>query len=255
MATIGLLHPGAMGAAVGAQLVSAGHDVLWASHGRSAASAQRAAAAGLVDAVEVGEVLRRSEVIVSVCPPDAALGVAQAVAGFTGPFVDANAVSPATAARIAEIVGAGTVDGGIIGPPPSRAGTTRLYLAGAHAQRVGELFAGTVIDVRVLADGGPTAASALKMAFAAWSKGSAALLLATVETADRLGVGEALATEWAISRPGIADKLQAAQADAAEKGWRWAGEMDEIAATFADVDLPTGFHRAAAEIYREPPAG
>ena len=55
MATIGVLHPGEMGAAVGAVLAGAGHETVWASGGRSEATARRAAGAGLVDAVTVAE--------------------------------------------------------------------------------------------------------------------------------------------------------------------------------------------------------
>jgi hypothetical protein len=36
---------------------------------------------------------------------------------------------------------------------------------------------------------------------------------------------------------------------AALKGWRWIGEMDEIAASMATAGLPTGFHEAAADVY------
>lgn len=38
MATVGLLHPGEMGAAVGGCLVTAGHTVLWDPAGRSRAT-------------------------------------------------------------------------------------------------------------------------------------------------------------------------------------------------------------------------
>ena len=63
MKRIGLLHPGAMGAAIGHALVSAGHEVLWDSRGRSAASAERAArftdaGAELFSRAEVDRVLR-----------------------------------------------------------------------------------------------------------------------------------------------------------------------------------------------------
>src|SRR5579871_4793600 len=104
-ATVGLLHPGEMGAAVGQCLVAAGHRVLWVPDGRGPASAARAAGAGLT-AVPGGlaELVREAEVIVSVCPPHAALDVARQVAGFGGVYVDANAVSPATAREIARIV-------------------------------------------------------------------------------------------------------------------------------------------------------
>ena len=118
--TIGLLHPGEMGAAVGKCLAGAGHQVLWVPEGRSAATRERAEAAGLTG-VALAEIVSRSDVIVSVCPPHAALDVARQVAGFGGLYLDANAISPATAREVAAIVeagGASYVDGGIIGTPP-----------------------------------------------------------------------------------------------------------------------------------------
>ncbi len=117
---LGLLHPGEMGAAVGQCLTGRGYTVLWASPGRSPATAERAAAAGLTDAGSVADLAARADVILSVCPPHAAREVAGSVAGFGGIFVDANAVSPETTREVAGIVGgAGAfVDGGIIGLPP-----------------------------------------------------------------------------------------------------------------------------------------
>src|SRR5579863_6451006 len=106
--TIGLLHPGEMGAAVGQRLAAAGHRVLWVPEGRSAASAARAAAAELSAASGgLAGLVQEADVIVSVVPPHAALGVARQVAGFGGVYADANAVSPATAREIAAIVEAG----------------------------------------------------------------------------------------------------------------------------------------------------
>ena len=70
---VGLLHPGEMGAVVGGLLRAAGHTVLWASEGRSAATRARAEAAGLEDAGSVADVARRAAVILSICPPHAAL--------------------------------------------------------------------------------------------------------------------------------------------------------------------------------------
>src|ERR1700679_1731987 len=114
---IGLLHPGEMGAAVGGCLVAAGHCVRWASTGRSPATAARAAAAGLTDAGSGTEVAGQSEVILSICPPHAAMDVARSVAGFQGVFVDANATSPETARTIETVIAGGSfVDGGIVGP-------------------------------------------------------------------------------------------------------------------------------------------
>jgi len=256
--TIGLLHPGEMGAAVGQCLAGAGHRVLWAPEGRSAATRERAAAAGLTGC-GMAEIVGRSDLIVSVCPPAAALDVARLVAGFRGLYLDANAISPATAGQVAAIVtagGAGYVDGGIIGTPPVAPGFIRLYLSGARAGEVRALFDGTAVAARVVerapADG-IGAASAVKMAYASWTKGSAALLLAARALARAEGVEPVLLNEWGISQPGLEARSAGAGEAAAAKGWRWVAEMEEIAAAMAAAGLPEGFHRAAAEIYRRAP--
>jgi len=251
-ATVGLLHPGQMGAAVGAVLRSRGDRVVWASEGRSAETRQRAEEAGLEDAGSVEELVRRSDVILSVCPPQAALEVAGAVAGFRGVFVDANAIAPGTAREVEAVIAAGggdCVDGGIVGAPPRAAGTTRLYLSGPEAESVARLFTGSVVDARVL-PGEVGTASALKMTYAAWTKGTAALLLAIGELARAEGVEPALHEEWRISLPDLPERSQRAARSAHAKGWRWVGEMEEIATTFAAAGLPDGFHRAAAEVFR-----
>ncbi len=250
--TIGVLHPGEMGAALGARLREAGHEVLWAGEGRSAATAERAAAADLRDAGSPARLAAASDIVLSVCPPHAALAVARDVAGRGGLFVDANAVSPATVAGIRAVVeGAGGrfVDGGIVGPPPERAGTTRLFLSGPEAEAVAAAFDGTAVETPVLGRD-PGRASALKMAYAAWTKGTAALLLAIRATARAEGVEDALLAEWARSQPDATGRSEAAADAAARKGWRWIAEMEEIAATFAAAGQPDGFHRAAAEVYR-----
>ncbi len=211
---IGLLHPGEMGAAVGRCLTGRGHTVLWASEGRGPASARRAEAAGLTDVGTAQAVAGRAEVILSVCPPHAAMDVAQAVPGFGGLYVDANAVSPGTAREIARIITAGGgryVDGGIIGLPPVTPGETRLYLSGPHARTISELFAGTALDARVIGET-PTAASAVKMAYAGWTKGSAALLLAVRALARAEGVEDTLLAEWALSQPSLPDRSLASGA-------------------------------------------
>ena len=242
LGTVGLLHPGEMGAAVGAVLRAQGTPVLWASEGRSAETRARAEAAGLEDVGSV-DAVARSDVVFSICPPHAALDVARS-AHFGGIYVDANAVSPATAAQVGQAVGQ-FVDGGIVGPPPRGPSTTRLYLSGAEAGRVAELLHGSALEPRVVPN-----ASAVKMAYAAWTKGTAAMLLAIRELARREGVEEALLEEWDLSQPALRDRHERALRSADAKGWRWVGEMEEIAASFEADGLPGGFHRAAAEVYR-----
>ncbi len=248
MTVVGLLHPGEMGAAVGGALVERGETVLWASSGRSAATAERARAAGLEDAGDVTEVCRRCEILLSICPPHAALDVAREASGFAGIYVDANAIAPDTSRAVAEFQPR-LVDGGIVGPPPNEAGTTRLYLSGGEAAEAAALFAGPKVDARVIsAEIG--AASALKAAYAGWTKGSAALLLTMRELAQAEGVEDALLEEWRLSIPELEGRLTGAERSARRKGWRWIGEMEEIAHSMSAHELPTGFHEAAAEVFR-----
>jgi len=238
---VGLLHPGEMGSAVGRVLQDNGHEVVWASEGRSDATRERARSfrdAGTVDALA-----REVELILSICPPHGAVGVARALRGFDGIYVDANAISPMRAQEVAALHPR-FVDGGIVGGPPEEPGTT-LYLSGDEAPAVAALLDGSVLETRVVND-----ASAVKMVYAAWSKGTAALLLAIRDVARQYGVQDELLVEWGESQPELLERLPAAERSAAAKGWRWAGEMDEIADTFGAAGAPRGFHEAAGEVYR-----
>src|SRR6185436_10337459 len=251
--TVGLLHPGEMGAVVGECLRAGGTRVVWGSTGRSAATRRRAKTAGLEDLDTLAAVVAASDVVLSVCPPGSAVDVARLVASerFQGLYVDANAVAPGTARRVGEIVaaaGADLVDGGIIGPPPRQAGSTRLYLSGPRAGAAAGFFNDTALEAIVL-PGGAGAASALKMAYAAWTKGSSALLIAVRALAIHAGVDDALRAEWQRSQPGLDARSESAVAGNARKAWRFVGEMKEISRTFAAAGLPAGFHEACAAVY------
>ena len=245
--TTGILHPGAMGQTIGA---TCGGRVVWAGDGRSDATARRAAEAGLDDVGTVAAMAEAAEVIVSVCPPGAALDQARTVAdtGFDGTYVDANAIAPDTARSIAELFET-FVDGGIVGPPARRAGTTRMYLSGEGATEVSQRWSGSNLEVRVV-DGGAGAASAVKMCFAGWTKGTSALLLAIRAVAEAEGVTDDLLGEWNTSMPDLIARSEATPRGVGPKAWRFAPEMEEIAATFAGAGLPDGFHLAAADLYR-----
>jgi 3-hydroxyisobutyrate dehydrogenase-like beta-hydroxyacid dehydrogenase len=238
---VGLLHPGEMGSAVGTALQSVGHEVVWASEGRSDATRRRSEHFRDVESIE--RLAGESEIVLSICPPHAALDVARAVPG-DALYVDANAISPARASEIAAVKPQ-FVDGGIVGPPPELAGETRLYLSGPRADEVAALFDGSIVGTRIIPD-----ASAMKMAYAAWSKGTAAMLLAIRDVARHYGVEEDLRAEWHRSVPNLPARLASAEQSAASKGWRWIGEMEEIADAFAAAGQPEGFHRAAAQVFR-----
>ena len=246
MTTVGVLHPGAMGEALGCALGDAGARVVWASDGRSAATVARADRSGFEDVGTLATLID-SDVVVSICPPECALDVAESVAalGFTGVYLDANAIAPGTVAAIDAVVGraGGTfVDGGVIGGPDA----PRLFLSGATAADVVRLFGAPVTAVAL--DGPAYAASSLKMVYAGWTKGTSALLFTLAAAAEALGVAGAVADEWARSQPALGPRLQNAGPSAA-KAWRWSGEMREIAATLAAVGLPAEFHEGSAEVF------
>ena len=239
-----------MGVTVAGALATAGHEPLWLQAGRSHATRSRAASAGLTGVADPHALVEMSDAIISVCPPHAAMEVARMVmdAGFRGPYLDANAVAPATARTLAEMVGPNFIDGGIIGPPARQPGTTRLYVSGDRASEVVSWFADGPLAVHVV-PGPPGAASALKMCFASYTKGTSALLLAIRALAEAEGVSGSLLDEWRISLPDLIPRSEGAARGTALKAWRFVGEMEEIAATFEAQGLPGGFHRAAGEIY------
>lgn len=251
---IGFLHPGSMGVSIAAAAIAGGQDALWASEGRGEATRTRANEHGLRDVQNVEAVCRESEIICSICPPGAAEDVAQSVAAFEfkGIFVDCNAISPQRMARIAALIQAGggeVVDAGIIGHPAWKAGTTALHLSGPARQRVAQCFAGSVLDAVEMSDQ-VGAASALKMCYAALTKGTAALLSGIIATAEDLGVRDDLYARWEADGAGRVAEREAPVLAATAKAWRWVDEMEEIARTFEEAGQPGGFHMASAEIFR-----
>lgn len=247
---VGVLHPGAMGETVAACLAHNDHRVYWCTDGRSDATVARAAAAGASGVAQLTELAQHCDLIISVCPPSAARAQAGAVSatGYSGLYLDANAIAPQTALAIAQQFAGRYVDGGIVGPPAKTAGTTRLYLSGPQVDAVARMFDAGPLEVRIV-DDRLSSASALKMCYAAYTKGSIALLLATRALADAQAVGDCLEQEWDISQPGLNARLQASAAGVAPKAWRFVDEMHEIAQTFAAQGLPDEFHQGAARAY------
>ncbi|MFN2167143.1 MAG: DUF1932 domain-containing protein, partial [Anaerolineae bacterium] len=171
---------------------------------------------------------------------------------FQGLYLDANAISPRRAVEIGEIVsaaGATFVDGGIIGPPAWELGTTWLYLSGEAAGTAASCFTEGPLQAVVIGQE-PGQASALKMCYAAWTKGSTALLCAILATAGELGVWDDLRRQWARDWPGFDEQAVQRVRRVTAKAWRFSGEMDEISATFQEAGLPGGFHATAATLYR-----
>lgn len=252
MDNVGILHPGDMGISVAASARNGGHTVYWVSEGRSPQTRERAEKHGLVDAGTLAHLCEVCSVILSVCPPAAAETVARDVLaqGFTGLYVDANAIAPQRAEHIGQLMseaGARFVDGGIIGGPAWKSGATWLYLSGEAANEAAALFSAGPLETSVIGDE-IGKASALKMCFAAYTKGSTALLCAALTAAESLGVRAELTEQW--TRDGFAEQATNRVRNVTAKAWRFAGEMEEIAATFDEAGVPDGFHLAAADIYR-----
>lgn len=251
---IGILHPGAMGISVAASIQNSGCRVYWVSNGRSPQTQARAKAHNLQDAQTLANLCAHCEVIVSVCPPHAAETVAQQVAaeGFSGLFVDANAISPQKAQRIEQtLTGAGItfIDGGIIGGPAWEPNQTWLYLSGVEAQKVLPYFAAGPLETAVVgSEIGQS--SALKMCYAAYSKGTSALLSLILAAAEALDVRSDLETQWSRHGSDFAEQTQMRVRRVTTKAWRFEGEMFEMVETFEALGLPGGFHQAAADIYQ-----
>lgn len=248
---IALASPGAMGASIGQAAVCSGHEVFWQSSGRSPATRQRAEQAGLQEARSQSRFYQEAELLLSICPPAAAEAVAAEAlaAGFKGIYCEANAISPERTRQLAARLsdeGVDYVDGGIIGGPVAAGSDTCLYLSGPYAEQVAACFTESLLATRVM-DERVGAASAVKMAFAAHTKGVTALLAAILAVAEAEGVRDTLEERWGEKfTRGTHKRLCSNTA----KAWRFAGEMEEIAATFAAAGQPEGFHLASAEVFQ-----
>ena len=253
MSMIGILHPGEMGISIAASAIHSGHQVYWLSQGRSDRTRARAEQYSLTEAGSLTQFCRICQVILSVCPPHAAEEVAQSVveAGFKGLYLDANAISPQRAIRIGQLLQRNDiqfVDGGVIGGPAWTPKETWLYLSGKYAKEIASCFSKGPLETKIIGNE-IGKASALKMCYAAYTKGTTALLAALLATAESLGVREELYQQWDKDEAGFSEQVNRRVARVTAKAWRFEGEMHEIASTFREAGLPDGFHRASAEIY------
>lgn len=254
MTKIGILHPGEMGVSVAASAIHSGHEVYWVAQQRSDKTRQRAETYKLKDIGSLSELCQTCEVILSVCPPNAAEDIARSVIeqGFKGYYVDANAIAPQRAKRVGAMLesnGIRFIDGGIIGGPAWKPKETWLYLSGKNAKVIAECLGQGPLETKIIGEE-IGKASALKMCYAAYSKGTTALLAGILATAESLGVREELYQQWDMDDPSFSDQVNRRVRRVTAKAWRFEGEMHEIADTFQEAGLPDGFHDAAAEIYQ-----
>ncbi|HET9909038.1 MAG TPA: DUF1932 domain-containing protein [Anaerolineales bacterium] len=253
MTKIGILHPGEMGISIAASAINSGHEVYWLSEGRSDKTRARAERHNLKELESFVAFCQTCEVIISICPPHAAEEVARTVseAQFQGLYLDANAISPQRAAKIGQMLetsGIQFVDGGIIGGPAWKPKETWLYVSGDHANEITSCFSSGPLETKIIGDE-IGKASSLKMCYAAYTKGTTALLSAVLAAAESLGVRDELYQQWNMDEQDFSKQVNRRVTRVTAKAWRFEGEMKEIASTFQESGLPNGFHLAAAEIY------
>ena len=257
MTTIAILMPGDMGHGVGQALIERGHRVISSLSNRSVHTRMLAERAGIEDAGSLQNCVAKAELILSILPPDRAIAQATAVAeamratGTSPAYVDCNAISPMTMTKVEDAfnrTNATVIDCGIIGLNPIKTPPTRFYVSGPDCSAI-EVLNSDAIKVEKIADT-VGKASAMKMVYAAGTKGVWTLQTALLLTAARQGVLEPLLEELAYSQKGplasMRGKIPFIPADAA----RWVPEMEEIAATFTDAGVTSCFHDGAADIFR-----
>lgn len=255
--TVGILSPGQMGSAVGKALGENGFDVITCLAGRSEQTRKSAAASGFRSVADMETLVREADLVLSILVPAEATGVAKKVAaamtatGAKPPFADCNAVSPQTARAMAPIInaaGGAFIDAGIIGGPPRAGYAPRVYASGPAVSVLAELDGRGISVVPVGDEIGR--ASAIKMCYAAGTKGTTALQTALLIAAERLGVYEELCAELMQSQRGVYERMEASAKGLHAVAYRFIGEMEEIAATFEAVGVTGSFHRGAADIFR-----
>lgn len=256
MQTVGIVSPGAMGSAMADALIRGGARVVATLDGRSERTARLAEGTGLEFLPDLEAVVEASAVVLSIAPPEAALEIAGDIAsaarrGDVQPLVaDLNAVAPTTALlleQIADAAGCAFVDGSISGPPPSKPGTTRLYLSGTRASEVAELpYDG--LECIVVGDRIGDA-SAVKMSSASVYKGTTAVLTQALLAARANGVLEHVLADLERGAPELVSNPGRRVANGATKAARYVGEMREIAETQSRAGLTPALFEAMADVY------
>lgn len=255
--TVAIVSPGDMGHNVGKALKKEGIRIVTCLTGRSERTQKLAAAAGFEDLPSLDAVASQSDLILSIMPPSSAVDAARAMAkaikasGKMPPYADCNAVSPQTAQKAADVIagaGAPFIDAGIIGPGPgTREKPTQFYVSGPNAS-VMTMLAGPHINV---IDMGPEIgrASAIKMCYAAVTKGTWTLYAAALMAAEGLGVTDELHEEIRSSRPKDYAEMERMVPRLPLDAGRWIGEMHEIAATLDGAGVSPNFHKGAADVF------
>lgn len=241
--TVGILYPGEMGASVAALLRARGVAVVTTLHGRGAATAANCRAAGVNVLDSFAEVVRRSDVLISLVAPSAAEDVAAqyCAAAAQAPrgaiYVDANSIAPDRARAIAkrvEAAGRPFVDASINGLAKNLTTSGTLYLSGVRAAEVGRLFEGVRVE-----NLGPEAgrASAMKMLLGGLSKGLCALFAELSVLALQQGMLEEMLEATRRTYGGVTAVAERMLPTYPRHAARRATEMAELEATVRAAGL------------------
>ena len=260
--TVAIIAQGTMGAGVGKRLHESGAEVRTLLSGRSAKSAERARDAGMIPAADEKAMLQGADFFLAILPPSEVENLARQLAPVLSAlprkpiYVDCNAISPQTAARVAAIIkptGARFVDGGIIGGPPRPGYSPAIYASGAAAGETAVLR-DWGLDWRAI-DGPIGAASGLKMSYAGITKGTTAIAAAMLLGAARFGCGEALIAELSKSQPEMLERMRASIPRMYDKAYRWVGEMEEISDFLGANPASRDIYAVVARLYEFLAAG
>ena len=255
--TVAIISPGDMGHAVGRALREHGLRVVTCLEGRSDRTKGLSRRVGIEELQSFGELVRQTDLILSIIPPSEATELARRVAGVLQTtkirtyFADCNAISPQTVRKIGAMIteaGGRFIDASIIGNPPGKGEPPRSYASGPHANIMSQLD-GKGINVRVIGDN-VGQASGIKMCYAAWTKGSQALWITLLAAAESLGLSKELGEEFLYSQSSAYERIAKQIPAIPVKARRWVGEMDEIASTFEELGLSPHFHKGASDVFR-----
>jgi 3-hydroxyisobutyrate dehydrogenase-like beta-hydroxyacid dehydrogenase len=256
--TVAILMPGDMGHGCGQAFKTKGFNVVTCLNQRSERTKKLAYAAGIEDLNTIDNVIKASDLILSILPPESALEQAEAInkkilkleKKIT--YVDCNAISPNTAKKISNAISSqfcNFIDGGIIGLNPIvEKGQTRLYVSGPNTDPVKILDGNGFIIKDLGKEIGK--ASAMKMIYASATKGTFALHAAVLTTAHKLGLSPEYFEELKFSKPEMLLAMERMVPRIPLDAARWEGEMYEIANTFSDAGITPKFHQASADMMK-----
>jgi 3-hydroxyisobutyrate dehydrogenase-like beta-hydroxyacid dehydrogenase len=162
---------------------------------RAALAAKRGREAGAAALDSAEALVARSDYLLSVVPPDAAVAAAEEYAPFLGPgkvYIDLTSSSPETmkaAARKVEATGAFFVDGALMGPVPAEGHRVLTFVSGARAEAAAATLNRYGMNLRSVGPE-PGQASAIKLIVSIATKGFGGLLIELLLAAHHFRVEE-----------------------------------------------------------------